>query len=186
MAIRLKLLMVVAVALSCVLNGCVSVPIQDTELLETPPEGSALVTFVRTKAYPSAAYLYELYDGDEFIGPIRSGSLAQYVAQPGEHLFMGRTPLWSFLEAELLPDKHYFVLVHTFPVPFGQKIIFSGVWARSDDKLNDWLTELTPVSIPEDKYLSHVEKRSKKAREVMERYNEEGGWHSNLFPEQGL
>lgn len=75
-----------------------------------PPPGTSLVYFVQPDLWSlrDAAFIFDdLY----FVGAIGGGGHIAYVTVPGRHLFMVTSEAADFLEAELLPDRTYYVNV---------------------------------------------------------------------------
>lgn len=99
--------------------------IQSESASVAPENGSALVVFVRPK---DQLYMYQtglfrvLAGGDpELIGLLAAGTRIGYQTRPGKHVFMtaGYGSTTEFLNAELLPDKTYYVLVNTWTNGWG-------------------------------------------------------------------
>jgi hypothetical protein len=75
-----------------------------------PAAGKALVVFLRPGRYGGAVQAV-LYDGDALVGISSVGTAINYQATAGKHQFMVVSEVADFLDAELAPDKTYFVLV---------------------------------------------------------------------------
>lgn len=76
--------------------------------LDKPSEGNSLIYFSRVG---SGAFMvnFRLYDGDKFLGPIASGEYFVYETQPGNHIFWATSENRSFVDANLEPNKIYFI-----------------------------------------------------------------------------
>jgi hypothetical protein len=73
-----------------------------------PSPGKALVNFVRPSGYGRAAKA-TLWDGDKLIGVSFGKQRFQYECEPGKHLFIAWSEYKSPVEAELLPDRVYYI-----------------------------------------------------------------------------
>ena len=88
-------------------------------LVTSPPPGASLVIFVRPDAWgASRMMLYVgpsdpafLWDDAYYVGTIMDDQHIAYVTKPGLHLFSVTSEAADFVEAELLPDRTYYVLV---------------------------------------------------------------------------
>lgn len=84
----------------------------DIALIYEPPQEKALISFVMGS---TKSPLF-IWDDGKMLGLLMPGSIFQYQATPGKHLFLG-----SFgnrvipLEAELSPGKHYIVRSRRVP-----------------------------------------------------------------------
>ena len=114
-AMRRATLVLALVGLATALEGCV----RRSGLMSStgppgaavaPAAGKALVVFLRPSRY-SGAVQAVLYDGDALVGISSVGTAINYQATPGRHQFMVVSDAADFLDAELGPDKTYFVLV---------------------------------------------------------------------------
>jgi hypothetical protein len=88
-------------------------------LVTKPPPGASLVIFVRPDGLgASRLMLYAgpsdpafLWDDAYYVGTIMDDQHVAYVTKPGLHLFSVTSEAADFLEAELLPDRTYYVMV---------------------------------------------------------------------------
>jgi len=82
----------------------------DVEPKLKPSEGKALVNFVRPSGTGYAAKA-TLWDGDKLIGVSFGKQCFQYECDPGKHLFIAWSEYKSPVEAELLPDRIYYIVL---------------------------------------------------------------------------
>ena len=75
-----------------------------------PSEGKALVHFIRPSGYGRAAH-FTIWDGEKLIGESWGKESFQYECDPGKHLFITWSEYKSPLEADLLPNRVYYVLL---------------------------------------------------------------------------
>ena len=73
---------------------------------EPPDANHAVVTFMRPSSF-GGAIQFGIWDGENFVGILSAGSSIQYLAEPGEHLFLGRAENWSYVSAKLVGVKNY-------------------------------------------------------------------------------
>jgi hypothetical protein len=74
------------------------------------PENKSLIYFIRPQ---EQGHLINaaVYDGDEFIGFVPYKQKLPYYAAPGQHRFMVVSETADFMDADLLPNKTYYVQV---------------------------------------------------------------------------
>ena len=75
-----------------------------------PSEGKALVNFLRPSS-TGAAVTITIWDGEKLIGMPRGKQAFQYECDPGNHLFISWSEFKSPVEAELLPDRVYYIVL---------------------------------------------------------------------------
>src|SRR5262245_30266434 len=75
-----------------------------------PAAGKALVYFIRSQTM-GAAVKVKLYADGKFIGIISSHTYIPFECDPGKHEFVANAENAGLLEAELLPDRIYYVQV---------------------------------------------------------------------------
>lgn len=79
-----------------------------SQKIKKPPEGKAVVYFVRTSA---AGFLinFKYFDGDKYLGKYADGYFMPYVCEPGKHLFWAKSENFDFVEADLEAGKIYVI-----------------------------------------------------------------------------
>ena len=80
------------------------------EPMARPSEGKALVNFLRPSS-TGAAVTITIWDGEKLIGMPRGKQAFQYECDPGNHLFISWSEFKSPVEAELLPDRVYYIVL---------------------------------------------------------------------------
>jgi hypothetical protein len=80
----------------------------DRPRMAQPREGKALVNFVRPSGFGAAAKA-SIWDGDKLIGVSYGKQSFQYECEPGKHLFIAWSEYKSPVEAELEPNKVYYI-----------------------------------------------------------------------------
>ena len=75
-----------------------------------PSEGKAIVNFLRPSSVGGAVSI-TIWDGDRLIGVPRGKQTFQYECDPGQHLFISWSEFKSPVEAELLPDRVYYIVL---------------------------------------------------------------------------
>jgi hypothetical protein len=128
----------------------------------------------------------DIWDGERFIGVLGSGTMVQYAAEPGEHLFLGNAENWSYTTANLLPGKRYFIKANVFPGLLFARFALGAV-PKTDSRIQEWLSTLTPMTaLPADiqAYESKYQNRSRSA--VSDFKAGKVTSFSELHPEDGL
>jgi hypothetical protein len=120
--------------------------------LQQVDESSALITFVRRYIYLGDTVIFDVWDGETYIGELLAGRTLQYKATPGPHTFMmmkrGLTA-WSFIKADVAVGKEYFIKGNFTPFHLG------GADARTDVRVEEWRTMST--SRGSEKYLKNAQ-----------------------------
>lgn len=78
--------------------------------LATPAEGKSLVYFVRSSG-TGALVNFKYFDGETYLGKFSGLNYFILECEPGKHLFWVTSENREFVEADLLPDKVYFIEV---------------------------------------------------------------------------
>jgi hypothetical protein len=94
-------------------TGCGSLPkhVPIITRQAAPPPGKALVNFHRPSNWGGGEF-YAIFDGNgTFLCDLPGGSEFQYLADPGEHIFLGWADQVSVIKADLEADKIYDVMV---------------------------------------------------------------------------
>ena len=78
--------------------------------LGMPAPGKAKVVFFRSSTMGSAV-VFNVHDGEKLAAVLPYKSLGVYECDPGRHMFSSTMGSVSVLDAELLPDRIYYVMV---------------------------------------------------------------------------
>lgn len=78
--------------------------------LASPSEGKSLVYFVRSSG-TGALVNFKYFDGETYLGKFSGLNYFILECEPGKHIFWVTSENRDFVEAELLPDKVYFIEV---------------------------------------------------------------------------
>jgi hypothetical protein len=108
-AIRGSLAILLLGLAGCLPSHMVAVPL--AERIDRPRPGMSVVHFLRSPMAESKFPRAMLFDDDSYIGRLRQGQQLVYETTPGRHLFMIVSRDVDFLDAELEPDKVYYVSV---------------------------------------------------------------------------
>ena len=76
--------------------------------ISPPPEGKAVVYFVRT-ASMGILINFNYFDKDKFIGKFHGHGYIRYECEPGEHVFWAKSENSDFVTADLEAGKIYFI-----------------------------------------------------------------------------
>jgi hypothetical protein len=117
--------------------------------ISEPPQGKALVTFMRPSGF-GGAIAFGIWDGGNLVGVLNSGTCIQYEATPGEHYFLGRAENWSCVKADLATGKHYVVKANPAMGVWKARLAFDPVTAADYGKqlkqVQKWLAQLQAVA----------------------------------------
>ncbi len=105
------LLILGVAALACA--GCAGLPkhLKQVQRIEQPPPGKALVNFHRPSNW-GGAEKFAIFDGSgHMLIDLPGGSEFQYVADPGENVFMAWADHVTVVKADVAPDKIYDIMV---------------------------------------------------------------------------
>jgi hypothetical protein len=130
-----RLLAILCVA--ALATGCASIKMVDVSPTKVVPPGKALVTFVRQSVYMGDGIPVDLWDGEHYIGVLKAGTIVQYLATPGDHLFLANAENWSYASGSLVEGKRYYLKANVFPGVMTARIAF-GVAERTDDRIDQW------------------------------------------------
>lgn len=134
------------------LGGCTSshmTRLTPDEQTNGPDPDKALINFMRPASF-GGAIQSALYDGDTYIGTISANTRLCYQAEPGQHLFMIVGESADFMQANLLPNKTYYVNVA--PRPGFLKARFSLRPMNGQvpqDKIDKWVKATREVKVNE-------------------------------------
>ena len=151
------------------LSGCASSMMHKVEPvgLESQPD-KALVTFMRPSFF-GGAIQFGIWDSDNFIGVLSAGSSVQYLAEPGDHVFLGRAENWSYVKAELEAGKQYFVIGRVFPGVWKARVALDPVNNGDEDVANieKWQKELTPTAINAEQREAYITPRLEQVKTAL-------------------
>lgn len=144
-----KLVILLTLFLALQLTGCRKPITQQVAPLKPPGDDKVLVTFLRPSIYQNAIQ-FSVWDGDKLVGISKGGSYTQYLTEPGEHIFMARAENWSYVKADLLPGKEYFIIARTMLGFFKARVALDPI-NKGDDaelaKLDKWMAKLRPIGM---------------------------------------
>jgi hypothetical protein len=78
--------------------------------LAMPSPGKSKVVFLRPGVFAYAVH-FGIHDGEQLVGKSSSSSYFAYECDPGHHVFSASMDNVAFLDADLLPDRIYYVRV---------------------------------------------------------------------------
>jgi len=99
------------------ISGCASTPKNHTTRtpkknqalqIQMPAPGKSKVVFIRPGSF-AFAFKFSVHDGEKLIGTTSANSYFVYECDPGYHLFSTSMENTSVLDANLLPDRIYYV-----------------------------------------------------------------------------
>ena len=156
-------------------TGCASTMMTRTSMIAAPPEGKAIVTFVRATMF-GGAIKFGIWDSDKFVGILTAKSYVQYAAEPGEHIFMARAENWSYVKANLEAGKQYYIMGNVFPGAWKARVALAPV-KKADfakpgemEKIGKWMKELSPTTPVASMVESYSSPRLTQVRQSVEEF----------------
>lgn len=149
-------LIVVSIIALAQLTGCASPNMklsQPVAAVAQAPQDKALVTFIRPSRL-GFAISAAVYDDEKFIGFVPYQTRLDYLAEPGEHIFMVVSEAADFMKADLLAGKQYYVKV--VPRMGAWRARFSILPVHkgdlSSEQVQQWISEAQPVQNIDEAY----------------------------------
>lgn len=155
------------------LAGCRQPLWEVTPKLNATAHDKVLVSFIRPSIW-AKANLYQIWDGEAFVGLSSGGKITQYYADPGKHVFMAYSGNWSYVQADLLPGKNYYILVHSVFGMTRSRVAFDPV-RRGDEsaaKVDEWMNNLDSIRVVPSQEASFVAPRAKAVKAALAAYEE--------------
>jgi hypothetical protein len=137
------------VVVSFFFSGCTSM-MKDTSLINKPNTKKAIVNFVRPSIFFADGLDVDIWNGRTYLGSLSAGSMIQTEVEPGKYLFIGNIENFSYVSANLTAGKQYFIKANMFP-GFWKARVALGVAKSDDERVYEWLDELTPTVAIEEK-----------------------------------
>lgn len=101
-------------------SGCMNSAMMPIQHIKQIGQDKAMITFIKPRAPGGSFMLFDIWDGERFIGSISNRTYIQYLTNPGEHLFLscnsGNIPKYaseqfSYMKATLDAGKRYYVII---------------------------------------------------------------------------
>lgn len=106
----MKKIVLVLFLLSFTLAGCfATVQRMDVSVYPDPKADMGLVYFYREARFAGGAISYFIYDGENKIGALASGTYFFYWAEPGDHTFWAKTEQKSSRTINIESGKTYYI-----------------------------------------------------------------------------
>ena len=170
MTLSLRPLTILAWIVAASLTGCAAVPMQPVKFQATADDSYALVTFVRESVFMGDGIHLYLWDGETFVGTLSAGTLVQYQAAPGPHVFMASSENWSYVKANLVAGKHYFIKANMFPGFATMRSAMVPV-KNKDARIDQWPKRLPTKAVIADKRAKYVRERTAGAATALKNFN---------------
>jgi hypothetical protein len=153
------------ILLTIIFSGCASPMMKKVEKIDSLDEKKAMVTFLRPTIF-GGAIQFGIWDGEHFVGILSANSYIQYLANPGEHYFLGRAENWSCVKANLEAGKKYYIIGKVFPGVWKARIAFDPIKSGDEPQaqVEEWMNELTPTLVDESKRGDYVRPRVDQVR----------------------
>ena len=126
----------------------------------------ALVTFLMSTTmanpFPTFQFEFDIWDSEKFIGALSRYTYFQYMADPGEHLFVARGGNRSFVKANLQAEKKYYVFVNLSVRPFYQNVYFDPVTRENQQlmaEIPSYLNNLKAMTVLKEESDDYIKER---------------------------
>ena len=151
-----------------------------------PAPGKALVYFVRSQVMGYAVKV-KLYGDGKFLGLIASKTFIPYECDPGKHEFIAAAENAGFLEADLQPDRIYYVQVAIHMGAMKARTHFEVARTGSEamKEIQKALADLRGVTTTEEGK-KWVTEEDAEIQETIKKYRDKGEEFENLKPEDGF
>ncbi len=145
-----------------------------SEPLVKPDSGKALVYVFRPSGFGYAVD-FQVWDGEKLVGVSLAKSYLQYMADPGKHIFMAVAENKSFVEADLAPNKTYYLVSRVKPGGWKARVGLEPVKKGSDLYANvpGWKKELNSTAPVESMVRKYEESYGPKIKGILEYYRDE-------------
>jgi hypothetical protein len=143
------------------------------EKVTDPERGYALVTIIGRHYYGGSSA--QIWDREKFLGVVYGKTYIQYMAEPGEHLFIAIAQHWSFVKANLEAGKHYYIVARLI-IGFGRKgnVVLDPVSKENveipDEELKIIMNEYKPFQVNEAAYDDFVNPRLEVIQDAIAKY----------------
>ena len=156
-----------------IFSGCASSIMTQVPPVEGPYTQHAVVTFLRPSMF-GGAIQFGLWDGENFVGILSAKKYIQYLAEPGEHVFLGRAENWSYVKADLEGGKNYYILGRVFPGVWKARVAFDPITkddGTTNEQIEKWMKSLTPTGVLPEKRESYMTPRMKQIKQAIDNFH---------------
>lgn len=163
---------ILLIIITLLLSSCGSSLMMQTQRMTQIEDDYALVTFIRPSSF-GGGVTFGIWDRENLIGVLTAKSYIQYLAKPGENVFLGRAENWSFVKANLEAGKHYYVLGKVFPGVWKARIAFDPINKDdevTDEQIKEWMNGLDPIKVIPEKREGYVKPRLEQVRQALKEY----------------
>ena len=91
------------------LFGCASVKYEALAELPQVEAGKGLVVFYRESSLGGSALTYQVHEGEELIGVLRSGTYFYNHSEPGNHTYWGQTVVRNSVTLDVVAGQTHFI-----------------------------------------------------------------------------
>lgn len=174
-------------------SGCASTETSKQELslkpdMGMPAAGKSKVIFFRPTNY-GGDLNFGVHDGRQLIGRVSGLSYFTYECELGHHVFSTSMENLAFLDADLLPDRIYYVCVHATMgwviARVKMDAIYPGCSEMNWEKMPNTLVKLEKTTV-DDYAVKQDTLRIRGYTERLQKYQNEAGTNAfRILPEYG-
>ncbi len=152
-----------------------------------PAPGKSKVIFLRPGHYGWAVH-FDMHDGDRLIGKSSSSSYFPYECDPGHHVFSTSMETLAFLDADLLPDRIYYVRVRCVMGVLTAEVkmyaLYPGNTEINWQEMPQILTKLERENVTSEE-VQHDATGAQHYMERLKKYQDESRNGGRILPEYG-
>jgi len=154
------------------------------EPLGAPSAGEAIVTFIQPfGVMMGGGGNVSLWDGETFIGDTYAGSIVQYKAAPGKHLFLAKAENWSYVSADLQSGKNYYIRVQSYIGVLQSRVALDPVQKGDEADIDEWMKDYKVYRLDKDAAAAYAEKMLPKVKEAIAELEKDNVKFEMLNPE---
>ena len=154
---------------------------------EMPAPGKSKVVFIRP-GHMAYAVHFSVHDGERMIGESSSSEYFAYEGDPGHHVFSASMDNLSFLDANLLPDRIYYVRVQAVMGMWIAGVKMSALYPGCPDinwqKLPKIVSKLEKSTITSED-VEHDAKNKEGYMKRLKKYQDNAKDGGRILPEYG-
>jgi len=179
---------------SMLVSGCASTTVTDPGKradLWMPPPGKSKVIFIRPGKFTGLiGYInFGVHDEERLIGKLSNWSYFVYECDPGHHVFSTSMENLTFLDADLLPGRIYYVKVEAFVGSWSNETGMSPLYPGGHEirwkKMPDLLAEVKRSTVTSQE-VEHDLKGAQAYTERLKKYQSDPeAYLAKILPEYG-
>lgn len=168
-------LLFISISILVVLNGCQNSMMVKVQAIKDETTDFGIITVFYPWMGTSASRRYSLWDNATFVGVQNIRTYIQHKVAPGTHFIMAYAGNWSAVKIDVEAGKQYFLVGRLYAIPMKPRIFLSPANIEDTQRINDWLSEYTPLALDREKARNYIDRRENNVRSALENF-EKGNW----------